>query len=452
MNKLKISLESLLSAPWAVRQQSLAFIVSSILKHVENNGEIVVDYKEDIKYEKVNGKAIINIEGLFYNKLIIDPDFGYVNLDLEKTLIAAVDDTSVDEVILKIESPGGIVYGVAEIHDLIKDLKKTKPINAYVNGMACSAFYWIPTACTNIYAYMQSDVGSIGVYMLHVDYSQHLKEMGIKVEYIQAGKYKTAGNQYEPLTKESRTYLQEGIDQIYDDFTKTVSDSRNLKIEEQSKWAEGKVFEAREALKLGLIDKIKSWQEMLGYNKGTFSLKERFNMAIGEKKVSELNAEDLQSKNPDLYESIYNIGFKAGETLGKEASEKFINALNEKLKVYEENEQKRADEVKIRNFAKSLNLVEEGEALISENKSVGEAYEILALKVSKITVETQKKFAESAPDSAGGGSDSMADDMPKTASEAIAFVKERDKCSKKEAWRIARKEFWSLFSREKTEE
>lgn len=460
-NKLSISVSSLFSTPWAIRQSFLDSTIINILK-VERSGELIVEYKNDIMYEVVNGKAIIDVQGIFYNKLMLDSNWGYVILNLENSLLAAIDDSSVEEVIFKIESPGGIIFGVSEIHNLIKELNNIKPINAYVNGLACSALYWIPSACENIYAYTQSCIGSIGVYQMHVDYSKFMEEVGIKIEYIKAGKYKTTGNSYEPLSEEDRKYLQEGVDQSYGDFTKEVAVARSLDLNKIENWADGKDFETKEALDLGLIDEIKTWQDVLGNNissnniNSTQTTRRRI-MAIGEKKISELTAEDLQKSNPDLYESIYNGGKKDGTDISNTFNEKEIkslktenDALVEKVKKYEEVEKIAEDQKKIRSFAKSLNLVEEGETLISENKSVVEAFETLATKASNAKADEQKNFTGSAPKTAGNSSDGMADDIPKTDVEAVNFCMKKYNLSKRQAWKKARIEFSSLFGNVKS--
>lgn len=459
--KISISISNLLSSPWAIKQSYLNTIITDIFrnKNIENSGELIIDYKEDIVYEIINNKAVINVKGMFYNKLMIHPCWGYVICNLENTILAAIDNYSVEEVILKIESPGGITYGVSEIHNLIKKLKTIKPINAYVNGLACSALYWIPSACSKIYAYEQSCIGSIGVYMLHADFSSFMKDMGVSIEFIQAGKYKTIGNMYEPLSTEGRKYLQKDVDETYNDFTASVASARSLNLEEIEIWADGKDFETKEALKLGLIDEIKSWQEVLGNNISGDSIATSLQkarsriMAIGEKKISELTVEDLKEKNPELYEAIYNEGSLAGESVSnKENNVKFTalkeenKILKEKVEKFEKQEAILAEQKQIREFAASLNLVEEGERLITEDKTVVEAFSELANIAKEAKSGAQEKFVNSAPKIAGEGNDGIADDMPKNSSEAVKFVQNRDNCSKREAWKIARVEFESLFS------
>lgn len=466
-HKINIALNSLLSSPWAIKRSAADTILFNIFNKykAEKNGELIIGYCEGIKYEIVNGKAIIDVSGIFYNKCMLDEDWGYVKCDLEKTLIAAVDDINVIEVILKIYSPGGFTYGVPEIHNLIKELKKVKPINAYINGCACSALYWIPSACSNIYAYEQSDIGSIGVYAMHVDYSEMLKDIGIKIQYIQAGSKKTVGHPYEPLSVEDRKYLQENVNQAYKDFTEAVADARNLNINDIEIWADGKYFETKQALELGLIDEIKSWQDVLGNkisdNSFITSLKTVGSrlMAIGEKKISELNAEDLQNGNSGLYASIYETGYRAGQTnVNAELTEKNtalhqeVNDLKTKIKSFEDAEKVKAEQQQIRDFATSLNLTEEGETLIKENKTVVEAFSFLAEEAKKAKTEQQASFIEGAPNSAGNGGDSMSDNLPKNSAEAITFCQDKYKCTKKEAWKKARLEFSNLFGNTKVEE
>src|SRR6266540_1634530 len=76
------------------------------------------------------------------------------------------------------------------------------------------------------------EVGSIGVYALHTEFSEADAKLGVKSTFIKAGRFKTAGNDVEPLDDESRAYLQAGVDRYYDMFTAAVAKYRGVKLDD----------------------------------------------------------------------------------------------------------------------------------------------------------------------------------------------------------------------------
>lgn len=84
---------------------------------------------------------------------------------------AALNDPSISEIVLDINSGGGAAVGCKELADYIFQSRQTKPITAIVNYSAYSAAYFIASACSKIVVSQTSGVGSIGVIMEHLDTS-----------------------------------------------------------------------------------------------------------------------------------------------------------------------------------------------------------------------------------------------------------------------------------------
>ena len=94
-----------------------------------------------------------------------------------------IDDT-VGQILIDIDSPGGSVYGVAELADEIQSARSQKPIVAVANSLAASAAYWIGCSANEFYVTPGGEVGSIGVWQAHQDYSRALDEEGVKTTLI----------------------------------------------------------------------------------------------------------------------------------------------------------------------------------------------------------------------------------------------------------------------------
>ena len=119
---------------------------------------------------------------------------------------------------------------VRSLADLIRSVRQTKPVTAFVNDMAASAAYGIASAANEIVVSPTSIVGSIGVVMLHADRSGELAAQGVKPTLIFAGSHKVDGNPFEPLSDAVRADLQASVDAHYRQFLDTVAAGRGRKL------------------------------------------------------------------------------------------------------------------------------------------------------------------------------------------------------------------------------
>lgn len=214
-----------------------------------------VDYERPYLFRR--GVAYIPVRGLLLNRLSFS-GFGVTGYDyLRGALAAAMAASDVSGIVFDVDSPGGMVQGNFELCAAIREARGQKSMMALVNATCCSGSYSIASATGNIVAVPSSDVGSIGVYILHADYSKLMDDMGVKMTIIRAGARKVESNPYEPLTEEVRANLQASVDKSYDEFTALVADNRG--IEQQAvRDTEAAVFTAEDAMALGLIDSVTS--------------------------------------------------------------------------------------------------------------------------------------------------------------------------------------------------
>ena len=188
--------------------------------------------------------------------------------DICLEILALREDPSIKAILLVINSGGGSSGHSAAIGQAVKHCKKKKPVIAYIPSSGCSGAYWIASEATKIIAGLGSITGSIGVLLgefrlTPTEYYDGLHKGEIEYDPIIAGKFKDAANPHKELTSDERDYLQDGVDEMYDLFCDVISKNRGLKFEERENWADGKVFNAPTALKLGLIDKIGSLTDAL---------------------------------------------------------------------------------------------------------------------------------------------------------------------------------------------
>ena len=394
-----------------------------------------------LKYDIYGNTAVIPMHGVILKKSMgMQGMSGLVaTLDMEASFKSALENRDVERIILDIDSPGGTVDGTMEMSDLIYNSRGKKPIIAFANGMACSGAYWIGSAADEFYTYHTSFIGSIGVYMMHVDQSAANEADGYKVTYIKAGKYKTAGNPNEPLSDMSKEVLQNEVDNLYTQFTIGVARNRGIAHEEILKIAEGKVYIGQEAVDAGLVDGLESFDDILAHSNIYSFLKGEQMLGM---KVKDAKVADVKSENSEVYNEIFNAGCAS-----RDEEVATLTAKNNELKnAQEQQEAATVRETAIMSNAVKLNQEEYGKELVAGNDSVEEAYAKLIDKSSECAGSTRENFAATAPKPAGSadGGD-LLEEAPKTGKAAKEYCEKKYNLTGKAAWNKAKNEFPGLF-------
>jgi signal peptide peptidase SppA len=173
-------------------------------------------------------------------------------------------DDTVGQILIDIDSPGGSVYGVAELASEIVKARAQKPVVAVANSLAASAAYWIGCSASEFYVTPGGEVGSIGVWQAHFDYSKALEEEGVKPTLISAGKFKVEGNPYVPLDPQAQAFMQSRVDDYYNAFIQAVAVGRGVSVDDvRNGMGEGRVLGADAALAQRMVDGIASFDDVL---------------------------------------------------------------------------------------------------------------------------------------------------------------------------------------------
>ena len=181
---------------------------------------------------------------------------------IEKAMQRGLADGNVKAIAFVCDSPGGEVAGCFELVDKIFEARGTKPMRSFAADHAYSAAYAIfsSTGKGNGSVTRSGGVGSIGVVTAHVEYSEMLKDMGIKVTFIFAGEHKVDGNAYEKLPDSVKSRIQERINRIYGVFTSTVARNRSMD-EKAVRDTKALTYDANDAIDAGLADRIGALDE-----------------------------------------------------------------------------------------------------------------------------------------------------------------------------------------------
>lgn len=212
------------------------------------------------KYEVDRGVALIPVQGVISKHASgagdISAPKGVSAEEIQENLRVALADSSVTSILMHIESGGGQVDGTQATADAIAAASKIKPTWALIDGMGCSAAYWMAASCSKVLATNSALVGSIGVISAVRDTSQAAAKMGVKTIVIRSGPHKATGQPGEEITDAMLKPKQDIVNGMAAQFYAAVSQMRGITGADLDAVTDGKVWLAPEALALGLIDGI----------------------------------------------------------------------------------------------------------------------------------------------------------------------------------------------------
>uniref|UniRef100_UPI0033410DE1 S49 family peptidase n=1 Tax=Wolbachia endosymbiont (group B) of Pilophorus perplexus TaxID=3066160 RepID=UPI0033410DE1 len=214
--------------------------------------------------QNIEKTAVIAIHGILTKKPgAFDVFLGMTSYEqIEEQITQALADSSIETIILEIDSPGGEVNGIFDLADFIYESRAKKRIIAIANDDAYSAAYAIASSAEKVFVCRTSGVGSIGVIASHIDQSGFDEKQGIKYTTIFAGKRKNDLNPHEPMTSESLESLQKEVGRLYEMFVQLIARNRGLSIEKIRSTEAGLYF-GEKAVEIGLADGVTTFFEFI---------------------------------------------------------------------------------------------------------------------------------------------------------------------------------------------
>ena len=252
---------NLMNSSWAIVPERLDGIQKTLANNAMGNVPLA---QEAPTYRIDKGVAIIPITGVLTKRpTILQSLFGGTSMEaVANQLRQAVSNPLVSSIVLDVDSPGGTVDGTGDLADAVAQIRKSHPVVAFVDGIMASAAYWIGSQADWVICPNTGEVGSIGVVQSHHDYSGADEQAGVKRSFIYAGKYKTAGSNSAPLSRDDAAYLQAGVDYIYSMFVDSVSKTRNLSVA-QIIATQGKIYIGDQARTADLVDEVGSIEQAI---------------------------------------------------------------------------------------------------------------------------------------------------------------------------------------------
>ncbi len=251
---------------------------------------------------------------------------------INKSLKKAREDDKIKAIVLRINSPGGSALASELIWREVELTKKIKPVIVSMGNVAASGGYYIACNADKIFAEATTITGSIGVYGTLPNGKALADKIGINAEQVITNKNALTYSFFEPLNKNQRKFIQEGVINVYDLFTQRVADGRKgLDQEGVKAIGQGRVWTGKDALNNGLVDELGGLDDALMYAAEVAQIE---NYKIKEYPVIEKNLKELiqklgiiQSKEELLQEEVGIENYKILKEIKSMTEQKGIQLL-----------------------------------------------------------------------------------------------------------------------------
>jgi protease-4 len=204
--------------------------------------------------------AIVYVEGaisLGNDAMSLFGEAGASSGAIRKALDEAAADDSVKAVVLRVDSPGGSAVASEIILDATRRVKAKKPLIVSMGDVAGSGGYYVACAADTIYADAGTITGSIGVVGGKFATRGLFDKVGVNFKSYSRGKNAQLLNTERPFTEAERAKMQAWMDEIYGVFKGHVTAIRGARLKKPiDELAGGRVYTGRQALELGLVDRI----------------------------------------------------------------------------------------------------------------------------------------------------------------------------------------------------
>ena len=199
--------------------------------------------------------AVIVAEGMIMDG---KQSYGRIGGDSLAALIKKARECSCTKaLVLRINSGGGSAFASELIRqELIAFKNSGKKLVVSMGSMAASGGYWIAAAADQIWATPTTLTGSIGVFGIIPTFDRSLEALGIHGDSIGTTPIAEGVNITMPLNPVVENLIQQNVEQTYRKFLDVVSLGRHMAKADVEKIAEGRVYDGRTAMRLGLVDEM----------------------------------------------------------------------------------------------------------------------------------------------------------------------------------------------------
>jgi protease-4 len=192
-------------------------------------------------------------------------DAGVGSENMRKAMRIATRDDHIKAIVIRIDSPGGSALASEVMWQAVRHAAEKKPVIISIGSMAASGGYYLASAGDKIFADPSAIVGSIGVVGGKFVFKGVYEWAGIHTEAFSKGKNAGLFSSSEPWDDRQKLMVTKWMQGTYKQFTERVMKTRAGKIKDIDKVARGRIFVAKDAKALGMVDEIGGIEEALAY-------------------------------------------------------------------------------------------------------------------------------------------------------------------------------------------
>lgn len=174
-------------------------------------------------------------------------------------ILELAENDDIDGLILRVNSGGGSAFASEQIWEALGEFKEMtgKPFYVSMSDYAASGGYYISCGADKIYAEPVTITGSIGIFGLIPNIRGLVTDkLGVTTYPISTNPAGAQPDIFAPMTESQRAGMQSYVDRGYELFVKRVASGRKKTVDQIKAIAEGRVWDGREALRIGLVDKL----------------------------------------------------------------------------------------------------------------------------------------------------------------------------------------------------
>jgi protease-4 len=232
---------------------AIALIMIMLIMILANRVTSIQEYEGVSLSAKGDKVAVVELNGPIYDARSLVRQFKKYG-----------EHKSVKAILFRINSPGGGISPSQEIYNAVKRVRDAgKPVIVSMGTVAASGGYYVALGADTIMANPGTTTGSIGVILEITNLSRLFQKLGIRFDVIKTGQFKDTGSPHRDLTLEDRRFLQNYVNDAFEQFLQVVSEERHMNLSDVRKLADGRVFTGRQAKEYGLVDVLGDFQDAI---------------------------------------------------------------------------------------------------------------------------------------------------------------------------------------------
>lgn len=286
----------------------IVYAIAASINEINNELSITEKASGYISGDGENTIAVVNIDGVIVETATSSGLSSFSDeyssaREIKSILEELRNDDTVKAVILRVNSPGGSAAASDEILAEIKRYKKDKglPVVAYFTDVAASGGYYVSASSDRIIANPATLTGSIGVILSYLNFKELADKYGVYQVVYKSGELKNLADSFSEATDEEAQIMQSVVDDTYNTFVKAVAEGRNLEESYVREIADGRIYSAKQALDVKLVDEIGNFEDSVNAAKKLAN--------INEAKVIEFGQSDFIDELLGVTFSKLNLGF-----------------------------------------------------------------------------------------------------------------------------------------------